>query len=63
MPYRVHWAGSNRHYPNLVAYPKDGITEPLEPVGVTFGEVPKGELVNYTSLAHLWSGKRPLLRV
>jgi hypothetical protein len=63
MPYRVIWQGSERHCPNLVPYPNPDVVAsgPVEPVGVRFGEVPPGELVQYKSLVHLWSGKNKVL--
>ncbi|GKY96853.1 hypothetical protein MPSEU_000644400 [Mayamaea pseudoterrestris] len=54
MPYRVKWAKSERHCPNLVPYPGSSSANG-PPVNVSFGEVPPGEVVRYKSLVHLWS--------
>jgi hypothetical protein len=59
IPYRVQWDFSNRHCPNLVAYPEPG-REGIEPVPVRVHLLldPNWTIVHYNSLVHLWSGKQ-----
>ncbi|GKY97134.1 hypothetical protein MPSEU_000671800 [Mayamaea pseudoterrestris] len=58
MNYNVNWVFSNRHCPNLVAYPEQNMeSAPLENVPVVFAlnEPTLKVDVQYPSLAHMWS--------